>query len=232
MRIGAVQPMTLIDYPDRIAAVVFTVGCDFRCPFCHNPELVLPDLAPSRGPTAAEALDRLADRRGFLDGVVLTGGEPTLQSDLADFIEEVRLLGYLVKLDTNGSRPAALERILDRHLVDYVAMDIKGPRSRYGEFAGCPVDAAAIDRSIALVRRAPDGEFRTTVAPGMTGDDVERIADWIQGDRRYMLQTFRAPAAKRLVDPTWGERSACSSVELAAVWARIAGRFPGGGVRG
>jgi len=230
MRIAAVQPTTLIDYPDRIAAAVFTIGCDLCCPFCHNPELVLPALAPD-GLAAADVLDRLAQRRGFLDGVVLTGGEPTLQPDLAEFIEEIRSFGYSIKLDTNGTRPERIEPLLEQDLLDYVAMDIKAPRARYGEFAGRPVDLAAIDRAIALVRRAPDGEFRTTVAPGLTAEDLEQIADWIEGDRRYLLQGFRSPEGKRLVDPAWADRPALTGPELHAAWPRIARRFPDGGVR-
>jgi len=233
VEIAHLVPTSLLDYPDRVAAVLFTVGCNFRCPFCHNPELVLPGRVRDLPLLSQEEVLRvLAERKGFLDGLVLTGGEPTLQPDLREFVAEVKRLGLLVKLDTNGSRPDVLEDLLAAGLVDYLAMDVKAPLSRYSELAGVPVDRSAIGRSIRLVReRAPDYEFRTTVAPTLTWEDLQAIARGIAGARRYVLQPFVVPQGKTLIDPAWGEMAALSGPELKAVWERISAEFLGGGVR-
>ena len=233
MEIAHLVPTSLLDYPDRVAAVLFTVGCNFRCPFCHNPELVLPERVRDLPLLSQEEVLRvLAERKGFLDGLVLTGGEPTLQPDLRKFVAEVKRLGLLVKLDTNGSRPDVLEDLLAAGLVDYVAMDVKAPLARYSELAGVPVDRSAIGRSIRLVReRAPDYEFRTTVAPALGFEDITTIAREMSGSRRYVLQRFVVPPRKALVDPAWGEMAALSGPELEAIWERIGAEFLGGGVR-
>ena len=234
MNIAAWQPISLLDYPDRVAATVFTPGCTFRCPFCHNPELVLPDRVASICLLdQAEVLGRLADRAGFVDAVAITGGEPTLQPDLGSFLERVRELGVLVKLDTNGTRPDVLERLLADGLLDYVAMDVKAPRERYDEFCGTTADLTSIDRAIDIVRRrAPAYELRTTVAPGMTVGDVRGLAAWIDGAAAYYLQAFRAPIGKGLVNPDWQTRIALSAAALRDLWSEIAPRFSAGGVRG
>ncbi|MEW5826620.1 MAG: anaerobic ribonucleoside-triphosphate reductase activating protein [Candidatus Bipolaricaulota bacterium] len=233
MHIAAWLPLSLCDDPGKLAAVVFLGGCNLRCPFCHNPELVLPELVAGGAkldPT--DLLARLADRRGFLDSVVVTGGEPTLQPDLGSFLLEVRRLGFSTKLDTNGTVPERLADLLARGLVDYVAMDLKGPPERYDEFCGTAVDLPRIEQSIDLVRsRAPDGEFRTTVAPGLAARDLVRVAQWIQGPRRYFLQPFRAPVEKSLVDPTWAGRDALGVAALRAAWPDIAPHVQGGGIR-
>jgi pyruvate formate lyase activating enzyme len=233
MEIAHVVPTSLIDYPDRVAAVLFTAGCDFRCPFCHNAELVLPERVKElKLISLEEVLETLAARKGFLDGLVITGGEPTIQPDLREFITEVKGLGFLVKLDTNGSRPEVLEELLEEWLLDYVAMDVKAPRARYSELTGVPVDSGAIARSIALVRaRAPNYEFRTTIAPTLTRGDIEAIAREIAGVKRYVLQPFVVPAGKSLVDPTWEKKPILSEAELHATWQGIAGNFSAGGVR-
>jgi len=232
MKIAAVVPTSLSDYPDRVAAVVFTAGCSFRCPFCHNPDLVLPGRV-SRLPAIApeSVVDDLAQRGSFLDAVVVTGGEPTMHDDLPALLDQLHRLGLLVKLDTNGSRPAMIEAVLSRGLADYVAMDIKAPRAKYDKLAGTRVDLAAIDRSIAAIRgRAPAYEFRTTAAPSLTPADVESIAEWINGASRYVLQPFVARRGA-LVDGSWSERSAMDPQVLHTTWERIADAFESGGVR-
>ena len=233
MNVAAWQPVSLLDYPDRIAATLFTPGCTLRCPFCHNPDLVIPDLVEQVRPLDSDALlARLGERVGFLDGVVITGGEPTLQADLAAFVARVKKLGFLVKLDTNGTRPAVLEDLLKRGLVDFVAMDIKAPRARYAEFCGVPVDLRVIETSIARLRAASiDVEFRTTVAPGLHAEDLLEAAAWIDGADAYWLQAFRSPEEKGLVDPAWAAREALGAEALRAVWRAIASRFRTGGVR-
>ncbi len=225
-------PLSLSDHEGCVAAVVFVPGCNFRCPFCHNADLVLPERGgDSRVPLHA-ILDQLRERRGFLDSVVVSGGEPTLLPDLEEFVTHIRTLGLRVKLDTNGSRPDVLGNLLARKLLDYVAMDLKAPPTRYSEFAGVGVELAAIDESIRLIRAlAPDFEFRTTVAPGLSEGDLHAIADWISGARRYVLQPFRVPPEKELLDPTWSTRYALSIADLRHAWVGISSAVQSGGVR-
>ncbi len=223
--------MTLVDFPERVATALFTIGCNFRCPFCHNPELV----DPSRYGTpldGKEILDRLCRRAGFVEGVVASGGEPTIQPGLIAFLLKLRQLGFLIKLDTNGSNPGTLSEILERRLVDYVAMDIKAPFDAYDRLAGISCDVAAIEESIALIiDAAPEYEFRTTVAPTLDRASLLRIVDHLAGAKRYILQPFRV-AGKGLLDPTWEPLAALSKAEIDAVWGEIRSSFPDGGVRG
>lgn len=192
MRILGLQKLSLVDFPGKVAATVFTGGCNLRCPFCHNASLVL----PGRGTSALDAggvLDFLASRRGLLDGVVLSGGEPLLQPDAADFLAEVKAMGFSVKLDTNGCHPDALADILDRRLADYVAMDIKNSLEKYPWTVGVPgFDTAPVERSARLLMEGPaDYEFRTTlVRPFHEVGDMETIGRWLRGARRYYLQAF------------------------------------------
>ena len=192
MRILGLQKLSLLDFPGKVAATVFTGGCDLRCPFCHNAPLVL----PGRGASALDAgavLDFLASRRGLQDGMVLSGGEPLLQPDAADFLAEVKAMGFAVKLDTNGCHPDALADILDRRLADYVAMDIKNSLEKYPWTVGVPgFDTAPVERSARLLMEGPaDYEFRTTlVRPFHEVGDMETIGRWLRGARRYYLQAF------------------------------------------
>lgn len=188
---AGLQKSSLIDYPGRLSCVIFLSGCNFTCPYCHNPE-----LARGRFPeriAEEDLLDFLAVRAGFLDGVVITGGEPTLQSGLADFCRAVRQLGLAVKLDTNGSRPDVLAALMQAHLVDYVAMDIKTSPAHYDLPLCAPHYAAAVEESIGRIMSGGIAyEFRTTcVRPFVDGSLVEAIARRIQGARQYTLQTFR-----------------------------------------
>lgn len=193
MQIHGLNKITLLDFPEHVAATIFTGGCNFRCPFCHNSELV---LCPEQEPLIAEeeVLDFLKKRKGMLTGVCITGGEPTLQTDLQTFIRRVKELGYLVKLDTNGYRPEVLEELLKEHLVDYVAMDIKSSKERYGALAGVDkIDTSVIDRSVCLLRngKAPY-EFRTTVVRELhCTEDFKKIGEWLAGCRAYYLQAYR-----------------------------------------
>jgi len=231
--VAAFVPLSLSDHDGHVAAVVFVPGCNFRCPFCHNPDLVLPERAAG-GPRVPvdEMLDELRDRRDFLDSVVVSGGEPTLQPGLREFLAAVRAMGLRVKLDTNGSRPDILRHLIEEKLVDYVAMDIKAPPARYSEFAGVPVDLIRIEGSIRLIRSTtPDYEFRTTVAPGLAAQDLRAIADWISGTKRYILQPFRVPPEKGLLDPAWSDREALSPHALRDIWTSVAPLVGGGGVR-
>ena len=192
MRIADLQKTSFIDYPGKIAAIVFTQGCNFRCPYCHNPELV--DCSQWRDPLATEVvLDFLERRRGKLDALVITGGEPTLQPGLAEFIVAVKRLGFLVKLDTNGTDPELLARLVSEHLVDYVAMDVKAPLEKYETVTRSSVDVAAVAASIDMLLGADlEYEFRTTLVEDLlSGADVLEIAERIRGARLYALQNFK-----------------------------------------
>ncbi|KKW36002.1 anaerobic ribonucleoside-triphosphate reductase activating protein [Candidatus Adlerbacteria bacterium RIFCSPHIGHO2_01_FULL_54_23] len=190
MRIGGFQGSSLIDYPGNVSAVIFTIGCNFRCPYCHNPELVLE--TPEREIPSEEIIKFLDSRKGVLPAVVITGGEPTMHDDLPDFARRVKSLGYLVKLDTNGTNPAMLRKLIGEKHVDYVAMDIKAPREKYPQIVGSAVNAAAIRESIDfLLSNTVDYEFRTTIVRSqLSPEDLEQIGVEIAGARRYFLQEF------------------------------------------
>ena len=191
MDIQGLQKMTLLDWPGKVACTVFLGGCDFRCPFCHNAELLEGDLPAAL--TQGELLDFLRRRRGLLDGVCVTGGEPLLRADLAGLLEEVKALGYPVKVDTNGSHPARMVELWERGMVDYVAMDVKNSPDRYPETAGVPgLDLGPIRESIAwLLEGHVDYEFRTTaVRQFHDGDSFRAIGGWIRGAARYYIQNF------------------------------------------
>ena len=194
MIFGGLQKTTLVDYPGKVAATVFTAGCNFRCPYCHNPELVLPAMIEKQPKiTEKEILDFLKERSGFLEGLCITGGEPTIHSDLIDFIQKVKDLGLLVKLDTNGSLPKVLENLLKSKLIDWVAMDIKAPKEKYELFTQGQIKAEIIDQSIKIIKKSKvDYEFRTTLAPEiLTEKDILGIVDWIKPADRYYLQQFK-----------------------------------------
>ncbi|HIP97659.1 MAG TPA: anaerobic ribonucleoside-triphosphate reductase activating protein [Anaerolineae bacterium] len=184
---------SLIDYPGCVASVLFVGGCNFRCPYCHNADLVLRPSSRPAIPTG-QLLADLERRRGFVDGVVLTGGEPTLYPALAGLLRAIRAMGFAVKLDTNGSRPDVLRDWLEQGLLDYVAMDVKAPRERYPEIAGREdVDVEAVAASVDVLKHCGrPHEFRTTVVPTLLHvDDVEAIARWIAGPVPYFLQQFQ-----------------------------------------
>ena len=189
MNVQGYQKLTLLDFPGRLACTVFTGGCNLRCPFCHNGGLVRTPLANSG--LEAEVLTYLKGRRGLLDGVCITGGEPLLQPDLERFVREVKEMGYLVKLDTNGSLPHKLEALLSTGLLDYVAMDVKSALADYETAVGTAVDAAAFARSIALIKASGIAhEFRTTAVKGIhTAAHFEAIGRLL-GDEPYFIQQF------------------------------------------
>lgn len=191
MQFHGFQKLTLLDFPGKVACTLFTGGCNFRCPFCHNAGLVT-HVEQAAYPEEA-VLSYLEKRKGVLDGVCVTGGEPLLQAGLPAFLERVKALGYAVKLDTNGSFPDRLKALVAAGLVDYVAMDIKNAPEQYALTAGAEVDLAAVEESVSfLLSGAVDYEFRTTlVAELHTAADMEAIGMWIRGAKRYFLQTFR-----------------------------------------
>lgn len=193
MLISGLQKLTLLDYPGTVACTVFTGGCNFRCPFCHNAALVLPELM-GQDTDEEQVLAFLKRRQGVLDGVAITGGEPLLHKDIGIFLEKVRALGYKIKLDTNGSFPDRLQELISAGLVDRVAMDIKNAPELYAKTVGLPsLDLAPIERSKELLLRGDvDYEFRTTVVKGLhTRESIIGAAKWIAGAKEYYLQQFK-----------------------------------------
>lgn len=193
MFISGLQKLTLLDFPGRVACTVFTGGCNFRCPFCHNAPLVLPDRL-SQDSSEADVLAFLQKRQGVLDGVAITGGEPLLHKDIGAFLEKVRALGYKIKLDTNGSFPDRLIALVDAGLVDRVAMDIKNSPPLYARTADVKdMDLSAIERSKNfLLEGRVEYEFRTTVVKGLhTKESIAGAAEWIKGAKEYYLQQFK-----------------------------------------
>lgn len=199
MLILGLNKTTLLDYPGRVAATVFTGGCNFRCPFCHNGQLVLkPSLQEAY--TEEEIFSFLQKRKRILKGVCITGGEPCIQAELPEFVEKIKKMGYAVKLDTNGYMPSVLKRLLEEGLLDYVAMDVKNCREKYGMTAGIQEEPGGegfhgerIEESMELLRNASiDYEFRTTVVKEFhTGEDILKIGEWIAGAPRYFLQQYQ-----------------------------------------
>lgn len=190
MRIGGMQKLSLLDYPGMLCCTVFTIGCSFRCPFCHNASLL-----DSSAPQIAEQelLDYLQKRRGILDGVCVTGGEPLLHKDIGATLEKIKSLGFKVKLDTNGSQPDRLIQLVDEGLIDYVAMDIKNSPAKYAETAGVKAfDIAPVERSMRyLLSGSIPYEFRTTVVRELhTTEDMLALAGWIKGAQKYYLQPY------------------------------------------
>ncbi|MBR3278318.1 MAG: anaerobic ribonucleoside-triphosphate reductase activating protein [Lachnospiraceae bacterium] len=192
MIIGGLQKLTLLDFPGTVACTVFTVGCNLRCPFCHNPALVNNPPADMRI-SEDEFFAFLRKRQGILDGVAITGGEPLLHADIGEFIAKIKSMGFKVKLDTNGTFPDRLEKILAEGNVDYVAMDIKNTFDRYAETVGIrDFDVSLIQRSIRLIQDSGIAhEFRTTVvSPLHTADNIGLIAKQVEGSENYFLQNF------------------------------------------
>ena len=196
MRISGLQKMTLLDYPGKIACTVFLGGCNLRCPFCHNGELL--DGSAEIIMDEREFLSFLSKRKGLLDAVCISGGEPTLQPGLAALLEQIKAMGYLTKLDTNGSRPEVLKELVSRDLLDYVAMDIKNSPDLYGQTAGAPVQLQKIEESLRfLTEEHLDYEFRTTVVAQLHDcASIARMGEWVatlaQGKKikRWFVQPF------------------------------------------
>ena len=209
MLISWIKKTTLLDYPGKVATIIFTLGCNLRCGFCHNPEFVLPneiekkmdDLIPEEN-----FFVFLEERKGFLDGVVICGGEPTLQKDLPEFLKKIKDLWLLVKLDTNGSNPTMLQYLLQENLVDYIAIDIKHIPTQYSEITNVNIATERYSKSIELIMTSQiDYEFRTTVIQwSHTSGDIAAIAQSIHGAKKYILQNFRTG---KLLDPNFDGKS-------------------------
>ncbi|MFH1233082.1 MAG: anaerobic ribonucleoside-triphosphate reductase activating protein [Patescibacteria group bacterium] len=203
MFIGGLQKFSLLDYPEKISAIIFTQGCNFRCQFCYNPMLVLP--IHSKGGNFKYQKDHplynegdlfvfLKSRVGKLDAVVITGGEPTIHKDLIDFIVKIKKLGFLIKLDTNGTHPEVVKKLIDQKLLDYIAMDIKAPKEKYQKVVGLRVDWEKIKKSIKIITSSNlPYEFRTTVAPELfSQSDISSIGKLIKGADKWYLRKFKS----------------------------------------
>ena len=229
MVISGLQKLTLLDYPEHTACTVFTPWCNWRCPFCHNASLVLrPDSQPLIDPEELFAF--LRKRHGLLDGVAVTGGEPTLQKDLPDFLRRIKDAGFDVKLDTNGTHPAMLRQILSEGLADYVAMDIKAGRDNYPAVTGTlrPGLDAVEESAGLLMASGVAHEFRTTVVRELhTEADFEDIAQWLRGEKRYFLQSFKDSG-----DIIHTGFSACSREEMERFLAIVRRAIPDAELRG
>ncbi len=219
MIIGGFQKFSLIDYPGKICAIVFTQGCNFRCPYCHNPELVKPSLF-GKTILEEEIFSFLEKRKGKLDAVEITGGEPTLQKDLVDFIQRIKEMGYLVKLDTNGSNPEILEIIINHELVDYIAMDIKAPLQKYKEVTHSVISPEKIKRSIRMIMNSDiKYEFRTTVVKSqLSREDIINIGKLIEGAELYILQKF---ILSKTLDPNFLNEKTYSDGELRSLKRKL-----------
>ncbi len=212
MLIGGLQKFSLIDYPGKICAIVFTQGCNLRCPYCHNPELVKPELFDT--PLSEnKVFSFLENRKGKLDAVEITGGEPTLQPDLLEFVKKIKDMGFLVKLDSNGTNPHVLERIIKNKLVDYLAMDVKAPLEKYSQVVGVRVNIANIRYSINLIMKSGiNYEFRTTVVKSLLPrEDIIKIGKLIRGAENYFLQRF---ILSKTLDKNFSDKTTYSDKEF------------------
>ena len=231
MFLAGMQKLSLLDYPGLVACTLFTAGCNLRCPFCHNAGLVLPEKMQGALLDEEEVLAFLRQRRGVLDGVCITGGEPTLHKELPDFLRRVKDLGYRVKLDSNGSFPERVKAMVEEKLVDKVAMDIKNGPSKYAETAGIPeleLDAFRETKDY-LLSGVTDYEFRTTVVRGLhTEESLLEAADWIQGAKAWYLQQFHDSGS--LIQSTG--LSAFSGEEMQQLLAVVRTKLPAAELRG
>ncbi len=192
MKIAGIQNNSFVDYPGKIAAVIFTPGCNMDCFYCHNRILI--ENKKTELYNSEEVLKLIKTRREFLDAVVITGGEPTLQPELEKYIIKIKEIGLKVKLDTNGTNPNSLKKLISDNLVDYIAMDIKAPLERYDEITGVKVNINNIKKSIKIIMGSQlKYEFRTTFIPQLNNQDIKKIAKLIVGAKRYVLQQYRKP---------------------------------------
>ena len=219
MVFGGFEKCTLIDYPGKVACMVYTIGCNFRCPYCHNPELV--DETVETKISEAQILGFLDRRTKMLDGVVITGGEPTMHgSELIEFMKKVKKKGFLVKLDSNGTNPGVLKEAITKGLVDFIAMDIKSPLSKYSQTVARPVDVAAIRESIVLIMNSViEYEFRTTVIKAqLSPQDFDEIGHEIMGAKKYFLQKF---IPNKLLNPQFRKKVSYSNDEFALLQEKM-----------
>lgn len=225
--IGGFQALSLLDYPEKMACIVFTQGCNLRCPYCHNAALVPPASEAENGAYPVETiLHEIKGMKHFIQGVVITGGEPTLQPGLPAFCKAIKAMGLSVKLDTNGTRPQVLKCLLDAHLLDYVAMDVKAPLDEYGLRLGGSVPAYKLEASIELLLEYNiPHEFRTTLVAGdLDEEDLTEMGAMLAGGQRYYLQAFRAEGG--CLEAHFADRQPWDAARMARMARRLSGYLP------
>ncbi len=191
MKIGGLQKTSLLDYPDKLSAIIWTVGCNLRCPFCYNPNLVYNENLEYI--QEEDVIIFLKNRKKKLEAISITGGEPLLQENIFEFIKKIKNIGYLIKIDTNGTFPNKLKKLIDENLVDYISMDIKAPKEKYNLLCGRKVNIKNIQKSIDLIKNSSiNYEFRTTIIPNLLDkNDIIKIAKWLKGANQFFLQQFK-----------------------------------------
>ncbi len=228
MLIGGLEKLTLIDYPNELAAIIFTVGCNFKCPFCHNPELVNVENNQKGHMYISESdlFDFLKKRLGKLDAVVITGGEPTVHNDLPRLIKKIKKMGYLVKLDTNGTNPDMLKAMIKDKLIDYIAMDLKSDFNHYTQTVATIVDLEKIKKSINIIMNSGvQYEFRTTIMPFFINEEILRnMGAIIRGARKWYLQNFIS--RDKLVDENFVKEKSFTDTEMEK-WKKIGSEYVG-----
>jgi len=213
--IKGILPMTTVDYKGKIASTIFLQGCNFRCPFCHNPELVLISDAGATDSTLLkpdEVIYFLKENKEWVDAVCISGGEPTIHKGLPEFISQLKKAGFSVKIQTNGTNPKMLKKLIDEKLLDYISMDIKAPIEKYELFAGAKLNKESIKESAALIMASGiEYSFHTTVSPELNLSDIKQIGIWLSGAKTYYLQQFRP---EKTLDPEYGKKIPRSTEEL------------------
>lgn len=212
MLIKGLQKQSVIDYPGKITAVLFLSNCNFRCHYCHNPELVLNKEDKLQNYSEQEILDFLKERTELLEAVCITGGEPTIYQELPEFIKKIKALGFAVKLDTNGTNPEMLKQLINENLVDYIAMDIKAPLDKYKKVVKVHADMKKIKESIEIIKRFSEHEFRITLMPELISkEDLLAISETLKGAKAFYLQQFRA---NNCLNPEFNNKKTYSREEL------------------
>lgn len=204
-------PMTTVDYKGKVASTIFLQGCNFRCPFCHNPELVSQSLEGTFL-DENEIIAYMREHKDWVDAVVISGGEPTLHNGLPQFIAKLKKMGFFVKIQTNGTNPGMLKKLVAEKLLDYISMDIKAPPEKYGLLAGAKADAGKIKESAKIIMSGGiDYSFHTTVSPELTLSDIKQIGAWLCGAKTYVLQQFRP---EKTLEPEYGKKAPYKPSEL------------------
>jgi len=235
MVIGGFEPFSLLDYPDKVAAIIFTQGCNFRCRYCYNPSLI--DSSVKEDEELSRLWSFLAERQGLVEAIVITGGEPTLEKDLVEVIKEIKRRGFLIKLDTNGTNPEIVKDLIAQGLVDYLAVDVKAPWSKYGQIMAMPeavltILVAKVKELVTwLIDTSPiHYEFRTTLVPGLLGlQDIAELAEELKGAQRWYLQRGRLDG--NLLDNTLAGQPPFTEVEMNNFLAIAQAKVPGVAIR-
>lgn len=223
MLIKGLQKLTLIDYPKHAAATIFLYGCNFSCPYCHNPELVDKNEAKKAETySEKEILNFLKERKEFIDGVCISGGEPTLNKNLMSFLSKIKRMKYEIKIDTNGTNPKILKQLIKKKLVDYIAMDVKAPLEKYEEITKTKMNIENIKKSIDIVKKFKNHEFRTTITPELNEQDIVKIAEMINGAKEYYLQQF---IPSKCLNKSYNKKSKTSIEYLQQIKSKIHSYF-------